>query len=284
MVVNLHNIYNLELSQAQFEKLSKFIYSYYGIKLPPVKKIMLQSRLHKRLRELEIESFDEYIEYVFSKDGQESEVVHMIDVVSTNKTDFFREPSHFDFMTNELLPKLYNERSTQKNIKIWSSASSSGEEAYTIAIVMSEFIARNPGIDFSILGTDISTKVLKQAIDAIYELEKVNIIPLELKKKYLLKSIDQKKPKVRIIPELRKKVTFSRLNLMDDDYMVDGSFDIIFCRNVLIYFDKFTQEAVINKLCKKLKPGGIFFLGHSESITGIDVPLIQIKPTIYQRK
>lgn len=284
MVVNLHNIYNLELTQAQFEKLSKFIYSYYGIKLPPVKKIMLQSRLHKRLRELEIESFDEYIEYVFSKDGQESEVVHMIDVVSTNKTDFFREPSHFDFMTNELLPKLYNERSVQKNIKIWSSASSSGEEAYTIAIVMSEFIARNPGIDFSILGTDISTKVLKQAIDAIYELEKVNIIPLELKKKYILKSIDQKKPKVRIIPELRKKVTFSRLNLMDDEYLVEGSFDIIFCRNVLIYFDKYTQEAVINKLCKKLKPGGIFFLGHSESITGIDVPLTQIKPTIYQRK
>lgn len=229
-------------------------------------------------------SFSEYIEYLFSKEGQEQEVVHMMDVVSTNKTDFFREPLHFDFMTNELLPKFKEEKTHSNPLNIWSSACSSGEEPYTIAMVVSSFLEKNPGFNYSILGTDISTKVLKHAYNAVYDMEKVDVIPLETKKKYLLRSKDPQKAKVRIVQELRKHVDFKRLNLMDDVYHIDGMFDIVFCRNVLIYFDKETQNAVINKLCKKLRPGGIFFLGHSESITGLDVPLIQVKPTIYQRK
>jgi chemotaxis protein methyltransferase CheR len=209
-----------------------------------------------------------------------------MDVVSTNKTDFFREPVHFDFMSTELIPSFLKSQNTPRHhFKIWSAGSSSGEEAYTLAIVMEEAKEKYPGLDYSILGTDISTKMLQAGANAIYKEERVETIPLNIKKKYLLKSKDRSNPTVRLIPRLRQKVKFSRLNFMDQSYTdIRETFDIIFCRNVLIYFDRETQEKVINKLCQKLKSGGYFFLGHSESITNYDVPLTQIKPTIFRRK
>lgn len=283
MNTEIHHIYNTELSDNEFNTLSSFIYQEYGIKLPPVKKIMLQSRLHKRLKALGLTSFKEYLEYVFSKKGQEEEVIQMMDVVSTNKTDFFREPSHFEFMQQVLLPEISNNFSITKPIKIWSAACSSGEEPYTIAMVMEEYKLQNKNVDYRILGTDISTKVLQIAYNAVYPMQRVDMIPIQMKKKYFLKSKDDTQQKVRLIPAIRNKVSFNRLNFMDPVFQVKEMYDIIFCRNVLIYFDKETQEKVINKLCAKLVPGGIFFLGHSESLTGINAPLKQIKPTIFTR-
>lgn len=277
--LDLQRIFAAQLTDADFAKLSKFIYSQYGIKMPPEKKIMLQSRLQKRLRALTIYSFKEYIEYVFGSNNNE-EIIHMMDVVSTNKTDFYREPAHFDFLRTNLLPKLYENR---KSLKIWSAGCSSGPEVYTLAIEFSEFANTHQGFDFSILGTDISTLMLKKAFAAIYPEEMVEIIPLELKKKYLLKSKDRTKKLVRVSENLRRKVKFQRLNFMDEQYGISEQFDIIFCRNVLIYFDRETQEKVINKLCNHLKMDGYFFLGHSESITNINVPLKQVKPTVYNR-
>ncbi len=268
------------LNDADFTKLSNFIYVNYGIKLPLSKKIMLQSRLVSRLKINGIKSYADYTKYVLSGEASESEIVNMIDLVSTNKTDFYRESAHFDFMKEVILPDFLASESRQP-MKIWSSASSSGEEAYTIAIVISEFIENNRKIDFEILGTDISSRILDKAKMGIYPMDRVDVIPLSQKKKYLLRSKDQENPMVRIVPSLRAKARFQRLNLMDTSYNVPKDFDIIFCRNVLIYFDRETQEKVINKLCMHLKPGGYFFLGHSESISGIDVPLKPLKPTMF---
>ncbi len=272
--------YGTELTDKEFNQLSSFIYNEYGIKMPPAKKIMLQSRLQKRLKALKMTSFKEYCDYVFSPEGV-NEVIHMMDVVSTNKTDFFREPTHFEFLTDVVLPEFT--AAGQRAVKIWSAGSSSGEEAYTLAITLSEFSQSKTPIDFQIIGTDISTQVLKTAIDAIYKEDKIADIPLTLKKKYFLRSKDPNKRLVRIVPELRQRVKFGRLNLMDDVYSIGETFDIIFCRNTLIYFDRETQEKVINKLCRHLRSNGYFFLGHSESITNMNVPLKHIKPTIFKR-
>ena len=277
--IDLQKIFAAQLSDADFAKLSKFIYTQYGIKMPPEKKIMLQSRLQKRLRALCIYSFKEYIDYVFGSNNNE-EVVHMMDVVSTNKTDFYREPAHFDFLRQSVLPKLYE---TKKQIKIWSAGCSSGPEVYTLCIELCEFASMHQGFDFSILGTDISTLMLKKAYAGIYPEEMLEIVPLDIKRKYMLKSKDRTKKLVRMNEILRRKVRFQRLNFIDDQYGINEQFDIIFCRNVLIYFDRETQEKVINKLCQHLKIDGYFFLGHSESITNINVPLKQIRPTVYSR-
>jgi chemotaxis protein methyltransferase CheR len=148
---------------------------------------------------------------------------------------------------------------------------------------LSECKEKYPQLEFSVMGTDISSRILKQALDAIYKENRVDEMPLFYKRKYFLRSKDRANPTVRVIPEIRKRMTFSRLNFMDHTYQISEVFDVIFCRNVLIYFDRETQQGVINKLCAKLKPGGIFFLGHSESITSMEVPLKQIKPTIFRR-
>ena len=206
----------------------------------------------------------------------------MVDLVSTNKTDFYRESPHFDFMKEEVLPEHF-EKFSERPLKVWSSASSSGEEAYTIAFVINEFLEGKRKFDYSIFGTDISTRIIEKARLAVYPLERVDVVPLAQKRKYLLKGKDTTNPQVRIIPEIRSKTSFQRLNLMDNNYDVPGEFDIIFCRNVLIYFDRETQEKVISKLCRHLREGGYFFLGHSESITGYDVPLKQLKPTMFQK-
>jgi chemotaxis protein methyltransferase CheR len=275
------NIYQAKMSTAEFNKLSTFIYHEYGIKLPPVKKTMLESRLQKRLQALQFSTFKEYCDFAFSTAGQHSEIVPMIDMVTTNKTDFFREPIHFEFLQTHILPAFIN-ACPSKPLKVWSAGCSSGEEPYTLAMVLQEFSQTHIPLDYSILATDISTQMLNKAITAVYAEDRIAGIPLVLKRKYFLKSKDAVKRTVRLMPQIRSKVQFARLNFMDD-LDVPADFDLVFCRNVIIYFDKLTQEKVINKLCDKIKPGGYFFLGHSESITGMTLPLQQLKPTIFRK-
>ena len=271
------------MTLAEFHQISTFITSEYGIKLPDFKKTMVEGRLQKRLRMSSIGSFSQYIDFVFSPEGKD-ELLEMVDAISTNKTDFFRESSHFNFLNKIFLPE-YSSESSREKLKIWSAAASSGEEIYTIAMVLEEFNTspEHSNVNYSILGTDISIEKLKTAISAIYPTDRIKDIPIMLRDKYLMKSKDVAKKIVRFVPQIRSKATFQRLNLMDSSYGVRENFDIIFCRNVLIYFDKEMQERVINKLCKNLKFGGYFFLGHSESIIGKDVPLKQIEPTIYKK-
>lgn len=279
----LNDIFRAQLTPEEFDRLSKFIYMESGIKMPPAKKVMLQSRLQKRLKELNLTNFKDYIEYAFDKRALHNEIIHLLDVVSTNKTDFFREPIHFDFLSQEVLPWFIEQSVNKSHLKVWSAGCSSGEEPYTLAIVLAEFAEKYPNFDFSILGTDISTQILQKAVDAIYKEDRIEVIPLSTKKKYFLRSKDRANPTVKIVPELRRKVRFGRLNFMDSYYDLPDMFDVVFCRNVLIYFDRETQERVIQKLCAKLKSGGYFFLGHSESIMNMDVPLKQVKPTIFRK-
>ncbi|MFP4023224.1 MAG: CheR family methyltransferase [Thiohalospira sp.] len=280
----LNQIFNAKMTSDDFDRLSKFIFQQSGIKMPPVKKVMLQSRLQKRLRELKITSFKEYADFVFSDIGQKNEIIHMLDVVSTNKTDFYREPVHFDFLKHTILPEFVVSNSFNKSFKVWSAGCSSGEEPYTIAITLNEFKKNNPKFDYSILGTDISTQILQKAVLAVFKEERIINIPLEIKKKYFLRSKDRLAKTVRVTKDLRDKVEYRRLNFMDETYNISDVYDVIFCRNVLIYFNRDTQEEVINKLCYKLKKGGYLFIGHSESILGMNVPLEQIRPTIFRRK
>jgi len=277
-----NKFFNIKMTSEDFDRLSSFVYKDLGIKMPVEKKIMLQSRLLKRLSELKINSFKEYLDFVFSKEGKVSEMIIMTDLITTNKTDFFREPNHFEFLKNIALPEIIAKK-TKKKIKFWSAGCSSGEEPYTIAMVLSEFLENYPSYDFLIHATDLSIRMLEKASLAIYGMDRINDIPLSAKKKFLLKSKNPTNKTVRIVPQLRKKVIFQRLNFMDPFYQFDDYFDIVFCRNVIIYFDRITQEKVINKIADHLKPGGYFFLGHSESITNMDVPLKHIKPTIFQK-
>ncbi|MCU4175875.1 CheR family methyltransferase [Carboxylicivirga sp. N1Y90] len=270
--------FKAELSDADFLAFSEFIYSEFGIKMPPIKRIMLQGRLLKRIRELNMLSYKEYKEYFFSPEGQKKEIFNFLNVITTNKTDFFREPIHFDFLRDQILPQYIK---NNEALKVWSAGCSSGEEPYTISIVLNEFKAENPTFRFSILGSDISNRVLSNAAKGVYAENKVGLMPMSLKKKYFLKSKDRANPSVRVKPELQSFLSLKYVNLMDGQYDVNETFDVIFCRNVLIYFDRATQEKVISKLCNYLKPGGYFFIGHSESLSGMNVPLKHIKPTIF---
>ncbi len=277
----LSKIYKAQLTNEQFNKLSQFIYVEYGIKMPPAKKIMLQSRLQKRLRELNMNNYKDYIEYVFSKEGKQMELIHMVDSITTNKTDFFREPAHFTFLNETALPELHKNLKGSRPVKVWSAGCSSGEEPYTLAMVFSEFARLNHPFPFYIIGTDISSRILNSAHQAIYQESKVSMVPIEMKKRYMLRSKDRSKKTIRMNKEIRAKVSFSRMNFMDENYQIEENLDIVFCRNVLIYFDRQTQERVINKICSKIRTGGYFFLGHSESIATYNVPLVQVKPTVF---
>jgi chemotaxis protein methyltransferase CheR len=273
------------LSEKDFIRVSQFIHQQYGIHLPPTKKPLLEGRLRKRMKFIKMNSYRLYCDYLFTGEGMTEELPHMIDVVTTNKTDFFREPSHFTYLTHQALPELLKaqKHNLKKNILGWSAACSTGEEPYTLAIVLSEFAAQCPGFDFTVLATDISTRVLSKAEQAIYEVEKIEPIPIALRKKYLLKSKDASQKVVRIAPEVRLKVKFHRLNLVERQYEIPNDIDFIFCRNVLIYFDAETQERLIQQFCKHLTPGGYLFMGHAETINNMNVPLRYVAPTIYRK-
>ncbi len=281
-MLNQPKAYTARLNDHEFKTLSEFIYFEIGIKMPEAKRIMLEIRLQKRLRDLNMVSFKEYFEFVFSKENKGIELLNMIDVITTNKTDFFREPYHFEYLSNIYLPDLKRNKRSDF-LKIWSAGCSSGEEPYTIAMVLNESFEKKLISDFSIFASDISTRILQKAVIAVYPMTKIEEVPLYYKRKYFLKHKDSNNQTVMILPSLRNKIIFERMNFMNPSFSVAKNFDLIFCRNVLIYFDRETQEKVIKKLCSCLKTGGILFLGHSESIINFDVPLSVIKPTIYKK-
>lgn len=271
------------LEEREYLRLSNFIMSQFGIKLPPNKKILLQSRLQKRLKHLNHSSFKEYVDYVFSAKGLKEEVSNMIDAVSTNKTDFFREPVHFDFLKSSGISD-YLQETGKNRLSIWSAGCSSGEEPYTIAMVMKEYgLYSKTSFDFNILATDISNSVLEVAAIGIYNEEKTHDIPLEYKRKYLLKGKNGYANKVRINTDLRAKIEFRKYNLLNTEYFPLGKFDIIFCRNVLIYFEREVQQRLLKQFTTVLNPDGYLFLGHSESIAGYSLPLKHLKPTIFKK-
>jgi chemotaxis protein methyltransferase CheR len=269
------------ISKRNFDRLAAYIYDYSGIKMPPSKQTMLEGRLRRRLRATGHASFEAYCNFLFSQGGLEKESIFLIDAVTTNKTDFFREPNHFQFMTQRALPALV--KSGARRLRVWSSACSTGAEPYTIAMVLDDVFGDRNDIAWNILATDLSTEVLQTARRGIYPQEMVDPVPVDMRRRYVMSAIARDRREVRITPKLRSKVGFARLNLMDDAYPVGDPMQMIFCRNVMIYFDKPTQERVLTRLCDCLETGGYLFIGHSETISGFDLPLKTVANTVFQK-
>lgn len=271
------------LSRSDFERLRTLIYKEAGINLGAEKKTMVEIRIRRRLQNLEIESFGEYCERVFASGGMEEELVHLIDVITTNKTDFFREAGHFDYLVSQALPDLAGRKGANRKALIWSAGCSSGEEPYTLAMVLSDYAGANPGFRFQILATDISTAVLAKAALGIFKAEVVRPVPESMRRKYWMRSREPGSDLFRVVPELRALIEFRRLNFMDTDFGITEQPEIIFCRNVIIYFDRPTQIRLLEKLTHHLAPGGYFFAGHSESLQGMNLPLVPVASAVYRK-
>lgn len=271
------------LSPADFERLGRFIHRASGIKIMPNKHTMLEMRLRRRLKALGLDSFAAYCRRLFEEGGLQAEAVHLIDAVTTNKTDFFREPAHFRYLTERAVPELLEARGEGAQITVWSAACSTGAEPYTLAMVLDDLSRRRRPFRYSILATDICTEVLQTAIAGIYPEAALAPTPAELHKRYVQRSRDRSAGLVRIAPELRSKIRFGRLNLVEATLPAPRDLDVLFCRNVLIYVDRPTQERVVRRLCDHLRPGGHLFLGHSETLVGVDLPLRQAAPSTFVR-
>ena len=276
-------VHNIELTERDFRKISSMVYDHCGINLHDGKKELVRSRLAKRLRLGKLKTFPEYMKHVLEdKTGKEFSM--LIDSLSTNLTSFFREPQHFEFMQSKFLPSLLNKKKKLRNFKIraWSAGCSSGEEPYSIAISLLEAVHGLGRWDIKVLATDISTSTLKIAKTGVYNTKRVEPVPSLQRQKYLLPHRINGQKVFEVSKQLRDTVIFRYLNLMND-WPIKGSLDFIFCRNVMIYFDKPTQTRLINRFWNLLDSGGILFTGHSESLTGIEHKFKYIQPTIYMK-
>lgn len=269
------------LSKRNFDRLSAYIYKYSGIKMPITKMTMLEGRLRKRLRATGIESFNAYCDYLFEHEGLETESIYLIDAVTTNKTDFFREPKHFEYLAEKAVPDLIAQGHRQ--LRVWSSACSTGAEPFTLAMVLHECLDPKSDVSFKVIATDLSTEVLQTARRAIYPRDMMEPVPSDVRRKYVMEAIDSRRNEVRMSPLLRRHVGFGRLNLMDDTYPINEQQHVVFCRNVLIYFDKPTQLHVLSRLCDCLVPGGYLFIGHSETASSLNLPIKQVANTVFKR-
>jgi chemotaxis protein methyltransferase CheR len=244
---------------------------------------VLEDRLKRRMAKLNLASCSEYCKYLFADDRSNAEeLIQLIDVVTTNKTDFFREKAHFDFLQGKVLPDLRTRIGDNRELLIWSAGCSRGEEPYTLAIVLNEYKEAHPGFRFRILATDISTTVLDKAESGIFPSDVVAPVPPHLIKKYFMRSRNHDSNLLRVIPELREMIEFRRLNLMEE-FGIAELVDAIFCRNVAIYFDQSAQKQLFWKFSRQLVDGGYLFLGHSESLHHMDVPLTPVAPALYKK-
>ena len=275
------------LSPHDFERLGAVIQKHCGIRMPPGKRTMVEGRLRRRVRALQLPSIDEYCRRLLDGDQLQAELVDLIDAVTTNKTDFFREVAHFHYLVEKGLPHLAalpHRPGRDRPLKLWSAACSIGAEPYTLAMVLSDYANTSPGFRFEIFATDICTAALDKAKQAIYPEEMMRPVPPDMLRRYVRRSRDPAQATSRMSPEIRRAVRFGHLNLMDSAYAIDDGMDAVFCRNILIYFDKPTQQAVLAKLCDHLRPGGYLFVGHSETVAGLDLPLHQASTAIFIRR
>ncbi len=271
------------VSDHEFALFQKLIYSKAGIHLAPAKKALLEARLTRRLRELGLHSFAAYYQKVLAVDDSE-ELIILLNRIATNETHFFREPKQFEFLENHIIPAWQSQghgANGTRSIRVWSAACSTGEEPYSIAMMLWERFAPGSGWDFEILATDLSTRVLAAAGAAVWPIAKASEIPDEYLKKYMLKGTGEQNGKMKAGAELRSTIRFERLNLNEGHYPVDGHFDLIFCRNVLIYFDSQSRAGAIARLIDHLAPNGYLFVGHAESLHSVTDRVRYVLPTIY---
>jgi len=272
------NVRTFDLSQKQFESIRTLVKSISGISLADGKQDLVRSRLNKRLRQLGIDCYDEYIAMV-KGDRAGQEITFLLDAISTNVTHFFREPAHFDYLADMLRQRA---EKGSRRLRIWSAGCSSGEEPYTIAMAASEAISDLSGWDAKVLATDISTNVLGKAKLAVYGADAVHKLDRSVQSRYFKKIGDKPGGEYQVAPATRSLVSFARLNLMGS-WPMKGPFDAIFCRNVMIYFEKATQAELVSRYWDLLAPGGMLFIGHSENLTGIKHGFESVRPTIYRK-
>jgi chemotaxis protein methyltransferase CheR len=268
------------LGDADYEFLRRLVYERSRIHLGPDKRVLVSSRLAKRLRHHRLDNYSDYCDLLRSPQGGE-ELQFLIDRISTNHTHFFREMKHFDFLRESVVPTWEAETRRNEPFLIWSAASSTGEEAYSIALHLAEHFAPASSGRWQIAGTDISTRVLEIAQRGVYETAKLEGIAPDLLRRHFQRGTNQWAGHLRVKDELRQCVTFQHMNLLDRNYPFTRPFDLIFCRNVMIYFDRPTQETLVRQLTDHLRPGGHLFVGHSESLSGVKHSLKLIRPAIY---
>ncbi len=268
------------LADEDYDFLCGLIYERSRIHLGPDKRVLVTSRLAKRLRHHGLGSYGEYCDLLRSPQGGE-ELQFLIDRISTNHTHFFREMKHFDFLREVVIPKWQADTRCTEPFRVWSAASSTGEEAYSIAIHLAEYFAPAESGRWQIEGTDISTRVLDIAQRGVYEAEKLASVAPDMLRRHFQRGTNQWAGHLRVKDDLRKRVNFQHLNLLDGNYPFARPFDLIFCRNVMIYFDRPTQENLVWLLAEKLVPGGHLLVGHSESLSGVKHALKLVRPAIY---
>lgn len=273
--------HGFDLSEKEFQLFKQLIYRETGINMSDKKKKLIVARLSKRLRALNLSSFTQYYEHLIEHRDADNEIVNLINRVTTNKTDFFREKHHFDFLLHELFPKIISQSRTggERKLRIWSAGCSSGEEPYTIAMTAIEAFKTERGWDIKILATDLDTEILQKAINGAYPTQIVGPVPKEYLSKYFIRKGDM----YELNKEVKSLIAFRRLNLMDESFPMKNPFDIIFCRNVIIYFDSQTKNALLTKYHKYLRNGGYMFIGHSESLMHMKDCFRYLKHTIYQK-
>ncbi|MBH0189470.1 MAG: protein-glutamate O-methyltransferase [Nitrospira sp.] len=267
------------ITAEEFQRFRSLIYDESGISLSDEKSTLVVSRLSKRLQELGIKTFSQYYTRV-TEDTTREEFTQMLDLISTNKTDFFREPQHFEFLRANILPGLTESR----QIRIWSSACSSGEEPYTIAMTLFEHLQDIAQWDCKILASDLSTRVLAKAAAGVYDQDRFRDVSPDILHRHFLRGQGGSAGKYKVKPHLVAMIQFRRLNLMADRFPIVTPLDLIFCRNVMIYFDRPTQETLVNKFYGYLKPGGYLFIGHSESLQWVKHPFQLVAPTVYYKE
>jgi len=273
------------LSNKEFELFRRLIYDSCGISLTSSKKELVKARLSKRLTKAGIDTFKDYYKYVTKTDKTGKELIHLIDSISTNKTDFFREKKHFDLLNTSLLPSIISSKTKAgiKKLRIWCAASSSGEEPYTLAMTVFNHLKPNNGWDVKILATDISTRILQKAINGIYRKELLNDIPPGTISAHFSRVLYENTNCYRVKDHLRDIITFRRFNLMAPEFPFKSPFDLIFCRNVMIYFDPETQSKLVSKFYDCLPKDGYLFIGHSETLSRSNTSFKYIQPAVYQK-
>jgi chemotaxis protein methyltransferase CheR len=262
-----------------YEFIRHTVYEHSRINLGAEKKALVSARITKRLRALKLGDFTSYCTFLRSPKGK-TELPFLVEVISTNHTHFFRENRHFDFLREVAIPKW--RANGLGAIRIWSAASSSGEEPFTIAIVLAETLGLQ--CDWRIVGTDISARMLEVARAGIYSADRLSHVPTETQRRFFQRGVGASEGQFRIKEELRRRIEFSHLNLLQPTYPFMGRFDAIFCRNVMIYFDRETQETLVEKMTPHLAPGGYLMVGHSETLSGIHHNLTPLQPALYQKK
>jgi len=271
-----------ELSDRDFRRFSVLVYEKCGINLHDGKKELVRARLAKRLRKGNFKDFKTYYRFV-AEDENGDELVRMLDAISTNQTSFFREKKHFNFLKETVFPSFVAEKRNYRKLRFWSAGCSSGEEPYSLVICLLEYFNESLPFDVKILATDISSKVLAHAQRGVYTSKRLADIPLHLPRKYFQRGYGSQEGNFRVKQSLRVLIEFKRFNLMAS-FPFKEVFNVIFCRNVMIYFDKKTQEVLVNKFYDSLSNGGYLFVGHSESLTGIRRKFEYVMPSIYRKK